>query len=432
MIEGSSYSLSDAAALLGVSVPTVRGLLARGTLVSFRTPGGHLRIPSESIAAYREGRPNRTNPAITPSVSVQNRRDNLEALRLESEELRVRRDLRKLQAEEREGENQRRAEAQATALSRKEEREARRVEKAREVEARRQREAEAEASHRRRQWGTRWTDYALNLVPKDAPRGLELDVHQAAADALTTLDPDQPERIVERIVRAAVDRALEPWKRRKEIEKIIQESVNNLPFAARGLFKPTEWEVRAHAAAADSVTQTGESSPLTKIREAVNAAVGRVADEYEAACAQENHRKTVQSVLASRPLLIELSAGEREDAESSVRDELAKLPVGTTRQQMERARDAALAAYVARNAALGVADRYLAHVGVYLEELSDPHPHTGEWDLGDIFERARLAEKLKQKLRPGLIRHLVAEPLDEDAAREFIEECVDRELGLDE
>jgi len=34
VIEGSSYSLSDAAAVLGVSVPTVRALVARSQLTS--------------------------------------------------------------------------------------------------------------------------------------------------------------------------------------------------------------------------------------------------------------------------------------------------------------------------------------------------------------------------------------------------------------
>jgi excisionase family DNA binding protein len=145
-MEGSSYSLSNAAAVLGVSVPTVRALIARGQLASFRTPGGHLRIPSESVAAYRDGRPNRTNPANTTSTALQGRRDNLESLKLETEELRVRRDLRKIQEEEQGVENRRKAEAQADAQRRKEERERRRAEAMREADARRQKAAEAEAS----------------------------------------------------------------------------------------------------------------------------------------------------------------------------------------------------------------------------------------------------------------------------------------------
>src|SRR6266849_9608972 len=151
-MEGSSYSLTDAAAVLGVSVPTVRALVARGQLASFRPPGGHLRIPSESVAAYRDGRPNRTNPAHTASTVLGGRRDNLEGLRRETEELRVRRDLRKLQAEEQEGENRRKAEAEVVALSRKKERERRRAETMREADARRQKAAEAETQHRRHHW----------------------------------------------------------------------------------------------------------------------------------------------------------------------------------------------------------------------------------------------------------------------------------------
>ena len=39
---------------------------------------------------------------------------------------------------------------------------------------------------------------------------------------------------------------------------------------------------------------------------------------------------------------------------------------------MERARDTALAPYLARDAARRLADRYLPYVGDYLEELADP------------------------------------------------------------
>jgi excisionase family DNA binding protein len=52
VIEGSSYSLSDAAAVLGMSVPTVRALVARGQLASLCTPGGHLRIQLESTKQF--------------------------------------------------------------------------------------------------------------------------------------------------------------------------------------------------------------------------------------------------------------------------------------------------------------------------------------------------------------------------------------------
>lgn len=296
-MEASSYSLSDAAAVLGVSVPTVRALVARGQLASFRTPGGHLRIPSESITAYRDGRPIRTNPTNTTSTALQSRRDNLEGLRLETEELRVRRDLRKLQEEEQEVKKRGEAEAQAIALCRKEERERRRAETMREADARRQKAAEAESQHRRQQWETSWLDYASKLLPSDIPHSLELDVHQTVAELLPRLEVHQPEQLIQRLIQAAIGKALQLWNRRKEIEKIIQEARNQLPVQARSWSStPNEWEARAMRAAADAIAQLGEDPPLANIRAAAVEAGNKVRGEYEAWKAGEDHRRACEQM----------------------------------------------------------------------------------------------------------------------------------------
>ena len=422
-MEGSSYSLTDAAAVLGVSVPTVRALVARGQLASFRTPGGHLRIPSESVAAYRDGRPNRTNPANTTSTALQGRRDNLEGLKLETEELRVRRDLRKIQEEEQEVENRRKAEAQATALRRKEERERRRAETMREADARRQKAAEAEAIRRRRQWEIGWTDFALRLLPKDAPQSLELDVHQTVADALAKFDIDQSEQIIERMVRAAVDKAQEPWKRRKEIEKIIEQARNQLPVQARSWSStPNEWDARAMRAAASAIVQLGDEAPLAEIRATAVEAGNKVRAEYEAWKANEDHRQACEQMVRW--------VCDGDDVREAVRQALERLSVGTPRAKMESARDAALAPFRAATKAAGDADLYLLHVANHIHKLGNEE--TGEWELGDWFERHRLAEKLKGKLRPVLIQKLLEEKLDVDEAHEFIEEWLDRELELED
>ena len=420
-MERGSYSLSDAAAVLGVSVPTVRALVARGQLASFSTPGGHLRIPSESIAAYRNGRPNRTNPPNTTSTALQGRRDNLENLRLETEELRVRRDLRKIKDEEQEVESRRKAETQATALRRKEEREQRRVETMREADAQRLKAAEAEAIRRRRQLEDGWTDFALRLLPKDAPQSLELDVHQSVADALSRFDPDQSEQIIERMVRAAVDKAQEPWKRRKEIESIIRESPKKLPAFARGLFEPTEWEIRAQAAAADAIAPLGEDVPLATIRAAAVEAGNKVGAEYEAWKAGEYHHKACEQMVQS--------VFDGDDAREAIRQALENLAVGTTWAKMEKARDAALIPFRAVKEIAADADRYPQHMADYIEQLGNDE--TGEWELGDWFERRRLAQELRVKLRPLLIQKLLAETLDMDEAHEFIEQWLDRELDLE-
>jgi excisionase family DNA binding protein len=418
-MEGSSYSPTDAAVVLGVSVPTVRALVARGQLASFRTPGGHIRIPSESVATYRDGRPNRANPANTTSTALQGRRDNLESLRLETEELRIRRDLRKIQEEEQEVENRRKAEAQATALRRKEERERRQAEAMREADARRQKAAEAEAIRRRRQWEIGWTDVALRLLPKDAPQSLELDVQQTVADALARFDPDQSEQIIGRMVRATVDKAQEPWKHRMAIEKIIEEARNQLPLQARSWSStPSEWEARAMRAAADAIAQFGDDAPLVKIRATAVEASNKVRAEYEVWKAGEDHRQACEQMVRW--------VCDGDDAREAVRQALKRLSVGTTRAKMESARDAALAPFRAATKAAADADLYLLHVAHYIEKLGNEE--TGDWELGNWSERHDFAAELRAKLRPVLIQELLEETMDVDEAHEFIEEWVEREL----
>lgn len=408
--------------------------MARGQLASFRTPGGHLRIPSESIGAYRDGRPHRTNPGSTGSTALQGRRENLEGLRLETEELRARRDLRKLQEEEQEVEDQRRAEAHATAVARKEERERLRAETLREADVRRQRGAESEVIHRRRQWEISWTDYALKLVPKDAPRSLELGVHQVVSEELSHLGPDQPERIIRQLVEAAVEKVQEPWKRRKEIEKVIAEAPKQLPAWAQGWpGRPSEWDTRAMIAAADAIAQLGDDAPLVKIRATAIEAANKVRGEYEDWRAREDHRRTCKHIVDSTWAIGE-SSEEREASLRAVREALNKLPVGCSRTELENAKDRALTPFRARAAAAEIADRYLGHVGAYIEELSDKRE--GEWDLGGLLERQQLADKLRKKIRPRLQHRLLRNEFDQDefeeAVKEFVEECVNRELGLEE
>src|SRR5438093_8473409 len=107
-----SYSVSEAASLLGVSIPTLKRMVAEDRIDSFRTPGGHLRIPAESIEAVREHRQAQARPVRQPSPVLQNRRERLEELTLEAQEVRAKRELEKLRQQEAEEEAERQAEAE--------------------------------------------------------------------------------------------------------------------------------------------------------------------------------------------------------------------------------------------------------------------------------------------------------------------------------
>ncbi len=99
--EAESYSASEAAAVLGVSIPTLKRMVAEDRLESFRTPGGHLRISADSVKTIRERGAKRMLPVMrSASPVLQNRRERLEELTLEAQELRARRDLVRLQQED--------------------------------------------------------------------------------------------------------------------------------------------------------------------------------------------------------------------------------------------------------------------------------------------------------------------------------------------
>ncbi len=363
------------------------------------------------------------------SATLRSRRDRLEEAHVRIEELRARQQLDDLREEIAERRARKSAEKQAAAMIQQEEREQRHLRDLREVQAREDKAREDGRSYLRRQWVTTWTDYALDLLPKDAPHSVGLEAHQAIAEVLGKLDPDQPGALIRRLMRTAVDKALGPWQRRKETEKTIQQAGEQLPALARGWpNSPSEWEVRARRAAAEAIERLKPDAPLEEIRAAALEAGNRVRTDYEAWQVAEEHRQNCKRVLDSAFPLGD-SEEEREASKRAVREALEKLPVGCELSEMQRARDQALAPFKVRAEAAKAADRLLRHVDPYIEDLGNEE--SGDWDLGGFSERRQLAQKLKAKVRPALIEQLFEKKLDETEIQEFIEDWIDEELELD-
>jgi hypothetical protein len=408
------YRRSETGARL-LSHDVVEKLRKEG-LKSFPRPYDPIASSNEQVAS----------PAgVTQGMGPTAQRERVEQKRGELEEMRIDRDLRQQREKERQEKAERRVAAAAERQAQAEEhaqaqrqRQQIRLEEARQAEAREQAALETEARHRRHQWEICWLDCALKLLPSDVPHSFELDVHQVVADLLPKLDAQQPEQLTKRLIQAAIDRALQPWHRRKEIEKIIEQARNQLPPLVRSWTSaPNEWDARAMRAAADAIAQLGDETPLAEIRAAAVEAGNKVRAEYEAWKASEDHR------LACEQIVQWVYDG---DAREAVRQALEKLPVGATRTKMENARDAALAPFRAAKKAATDADRHLLHVHAYIEQFGDED--TGEWELGEWSERYELAKRLTIKLRPILTRWLTDEPLDDSQARRRIEKWIVREL----
>jgi hypothetical protein len=384
--------------------------------------------PYDPIASSTELDPSSSRPASGVAPPAQ--RERVEQKRGELEEMRVGRELRQLRDQERQEKVERRAIAAAERQAQAEEREQAqrqrqqlRAEEAHRAEAHERATREAEVRDRRRQWETSWLESALKLLPSDMPHSLEVDVHQVVAALLPKLDAQQPEQFTKRLVQAAIEKALQPWRKRNEIEKIIEQARNQLPAHVRSSSSaPSQWEARAMHAAADAIAQLGEDAPIAKIHAIAVEAGNSVCAEYQVWKAGEDQHRACEQMVQW--------VSDGQVAREAVRAALEKLPVGATRDKMENARDAALAPFRAAAKAASDADRYLEHVYDYIEKLGNER--TGEWDLGRWSERYDLGEKLRVKLRPLLIQALLEEKLDADEAKEFVEEWLDEALDLED
>jgi excisionase family DNA binding protein len=87
----AALSIGQAAALLGVSPPTIRRMVSEGELKHFRTPGGHVRILPHSLRQLGNGN--------VDSSTGDSTRDELQRLRRERELINERREIERLKAE---------------------------------------------------------------------------------------------------------------------------------------------------------------------------------------------------------------------------------------------------------------------------------------------------------------------------------------------
>jgi hypothetical protein len=136
-------------------------------------------------------------------------------------------------------------------------------------------------------------EFGLKAIPQDVPREVVLDVQQAIEEVLGSATPSDPQSLLQRLVLAAVERSLGPWKRQQEIERIVQEARKQLPFNLQTYsdwFPPTEWEFRAMSAARDAIARIVLGAPLTEVRAAAVQAGKQVAMEYEEEQAEEQAR----------------------------------------------------------------------------------------------------------------------------------------------
>ncbi len=241
------FSTGQAAQELGITQAKLRALCQAKAIPTEITEGGQFRISKQDVERFkrdglpalprpmpatntpgdsnasRPGRNGRRHPALLaePSEHVVSAAENVVILGNEVQALGLRRQKEEgldwfRQREEREAERQAALERAAM---------------------------EGAAEDRRvlqlQKWENRWHQFALDLLPQDAPPDAELEVPSRVEEALQKANPIQPDVVVERLVRAAVETALKPWRRQKRIDEAVETAMNKLPYGARGWSTPT-------------------------------------------------------------------------------------------------------------------------------------------------------------------------------------------------
>ena len=425
------YTTGRAARELRVSANHVRALCQAGMIAARATRGGHWRIPKDEIQRLRrEGVPDpppatpatpvetQTQPTSAPASANPHRHPALlaepsqEAIASADEVVRLENEVKAIGLKR----------AKEEHLDWFRDRESKQAE----AKAVRDRDLlECKAERLRRDWENSCLEYAFHCVPVDAPEAVRLTVAASVRETLADLTPTDSEEVTGPLIAAAVEKSIEPWRHSKEIERAVQEAKNQLPSWARswGSASLTNWELRALSAARDAIGQLRADASFEEMRAASIAAGREIARQFE----DSESRRTIVDLVFLQ------TSSDLESARQAVRTALSKLPPGASRMEMERIRDEVLAPFRAAEGAARAkavaarqADLYLLHLDSCLQKIvADPR---SELDLDNFSERYRLAQELREKIRPILIEAILEEPLTLDEARTFVESLVNHTL----
>jgi hypothetical protein len=292
----------------------------------------------------------------------------------------------------------------------------------------RQRIEVRQAEEQRVLWMQEWTQYALNSLPYGARQEVEMEVHAMVQEALSALQPSQPEAITRRLVDAAVDRALGPWTRRQEIERALKTGMSSLAWDVQFRSEYAPLKQRAWDAAVAAVRKVRVEASYNELETAAMHAVQPITREYEY---QQACQRIVRGVY-----IVGATCEEGEAAKEAVRRSLAAMPIGATVSELEKVGETALATFrsavatreekarlesekqAQRRAAEWKVDLQLDHIARYLQQ---------EYDFDDGYSGMRReADRLRPLIRKALIDELLENPdMSTEEIRESIEDQID-------
>jgi hypothetical protein len=289
----------------------------------------------------------------------------------------------------------------------------------------------AAREQRRRAWMQRWTQHALDSLPYGVPREAELDVHATVEQTLMRLQPEQPTALIQRLIGAAVEKALVPWRRRSGRQEAIEGAMNQ--FAGEVLYRPefAALKGRAYQAISFAIDRCGEEATGAEMELAAGQAIQPMMQEYR-------HQQACQRILAAL-YVPQATSDESHHAKAVVQKALAAVAIGATPKQLDKARQTALAPleariaqrtektrieeerHAARRDASWKVDNRLHHIERYLDSEY-------EFDGGTSELRSE-AGRLRPLVREALIVELLEDPeMTSEEIDERIESLIDEDL----
>jgi hypothetical protein len=261
--------------------------------------------------------------------------------------------------------------------------------------------------------------------------------------ALANLSPDQPQSTTQRLVDAAVDKVLRPWKRKQEIRSAAESALNRLPW---DINYGREWapvKQRALEAATAAIGKLPADATSSEMQRVACLAVQPMALEHA-------QWQTCQE-LARWIILPGGTYEENQQARQAVSEALALLSVGASQKELEKTKEAALeplrAAIQKRKAdAQGREDqarreleearqraaveqrvdrRLSSHLVEYIRAMEEDD----DIECENPADRWELAEDIKKRIRPLLLSQIREEPdMSDEDIDELMEELVEEHI----
>ncbi|MBI3668750.1 MAG: helix-turn-helix domain-containing protein [Acidobacteria bacterium] len=429
-VGAESVPVAEAARLLGVSERTVKRMCSAGDLPSFRTAGGHVRVPRVDLMRFREGH---GSTASAPASSVlQNRRERVEELGLEAQELRAKREIEKLRGEDSEAERGQTMEARAQVLAQRRALEEARLQREREAERRQRERRQVELERQEAEFRRRWLRWASAAAPDWLSAEQAQAVAGAVERALSHCDPEQPDDDVRPLLEKAIERVVAPWRAEREErarrENLIEQAVWRLPSGATQADK-----ARAIVSARAALSTVPLDASDAGVRVALDEALAPAKQAIEDAQARSRREQLLD--FAVRGLSWNATAADKAQATAAVRSALSNVPLQASRSEEQTVVAAAVApikrAIEERTAAQQEHERRernksslvslgVLHVSAYLSEL-----YSDDEISDDAYSDYEWRNQLETTVRKVLESELAGDESLEDVwqiAREVVGE----------